>query len=138
MTTNNVIQKSLSIVSWNLMHNSCRLKQKLKKLVQHFKFKISEFDFIKEMQHQKLKCQNEGFGCDPRRSVRGNLILCFSCDGKRQCVFWVLKLTFKMQFKQYNLLIQKFLLQNFSASWYVYDIAQSSKNTYADITKSAF
>ena len=76
-----------------------------------------------------MKWQNEGFGCDLRQSVRGNLILGASCDRKGPFVFRVLKLTFTMGFKQCNSFFKKFLLQNCSTSQYGNAIIQSRKKT---------
>ena len=66
------------------------------------------------MHVQNLKCQNEGFRCDPQTSVRANLILLGSCDGNMNCVIKVLKLTLNIDLKERKLFIQKFLLQNCS------------------------
>ena len=75
------------------------------------------------MQHENLKCQNERFRCDPRTSVRGNFFLFCSYHEKWECSFLVLKLTFKMDLKESNLFIWKSILQNCSASQYVYGTA---------------
>ena len=74
---------------------------------------MDKFDHHNSMQHENLRIQNEGFRCDPKHSVRGNLFLVYSCDGMWQSVFKVLKLTLIIEFTEGNLVISKSILQNY-------------------------
>ena len=56
-----------------------------------YQLKNTEFDLVSTMQSQNLQCSNEGFRCDPKTSVRGNLILFDSYEGKVTSSFDVLK-----------------------------------------------
>ena len=109
-------KKWLSITEFTLSYR--KLKLMTRKLLQDKKHIIL---FVKSLHSQSLKCSNEGFRCDPKTSVRGNLILFAGYHRKVQSSLWVVKLTFKMDLKESNFVILNFVLHNCCTTQYVYN-----------------